>query len=71
MRLSEENLDVDTSLNDFGLDSLMAIEVQTIIQNQTSIGLSILELIQDNSIDLLSDKLLSRINTLLTEEVTA
>lgn len=62
LRLPEDNLDIDVSLNDFGLDSLMAIELQTAIEVQTGVGLSVLELIQDNTIDSLTGKILTRLN---------
>ncbi len=68
MRLPIDSPDMDVSLNNFGLDSLMAIEIQTIIEKQTGVGLSVLEIIQDNSIDLLSHKIQSRLSDQLARE---
>ncbi len=65
MRLPADNLELDMSLNHFGLDSLMAVEVQGKIESQTGVSLSVLEVMQDNSIEQLSDKLLSRLQAQL------
>ncbi|NOX92214.1 MAG: SDR family NAD(P)-dependent oxidoreductase [Gammaproteobacteria bacterium] len=61
MRLPVDNIDTDVPLSQYGLDSLMAVEVQAMVEKQTGARLSMLEFMQDNSIDLLADKLLIRL----------
>jgi acyl carrier protein len=61
MRLPADNLDTDVPLNNFGLDSLIAVEIRGVIDSQTGVTLSVLEVMQDNSIEQLANKLLARL----------
>jgi len=54
MRLPEDSIDPTISLNDMGLDSLMAAELQGLIEMETSVSLSILDLMQGLSVEQLS-----------------
>jgi len=71
MRLPTDNIDTDMPLGQYGLDSLMAVEIQAMVEKQTGARLSMLEFMQDNSIDLLADKLLVRLEPYLDQNVKA
>lgn len=65
MRLPVKSLDTDVPLNNFGLDSLMAVEIQGVIERGTGVSLSVLKIMQDNSIEQLADDLLVHLETQL------
>ena len=65
MRLPVKSLDTDVPLNNFGLDSLMAVEIQGLIERGTGVSLSVLKIMQDNSIEQLADDLLVHLETQL------
>lgn len=60
MRLPTDALDGVTPLNSLGLDSLMAAELQSAIMIQTGVNLSVLDLMQGNTVEQLADKVLAR-----------
>ncbi len=61
MRLPKDSLDTDVPLNTFGLDSLMAVEIQGVIESESGVSLSVLQVMQDNSTQQLADKVLTQI----------
>ncbi len=69
MRLPTNSLDTDVPLNNLGLDSLMAVEIQGLIERGTGVSLSVLKIMQDNSIEQLADTLLVHLETQLKDEI--
>ena len=61
MRVPAANMDRDMPLTNFGLDSLMAVEIQGLIEKETGVSLSVLQILQGNSIEQLAEALLARL----------
>lgn len=61
LRMSVEQLDINTPINRFGLDSLMAMDLQMKVRGEFKVDVSILELMKGNSIAKLADGLVQKL----------
>ena len=61
LRLPQEKLDIHQPLDQLGVDSLMAVEIQTVLQMAFGLSLSAMELMKGSSVALLSQKLMNQI----------
>jgi len=61
LRMSIEQLDINTPINRFGLDSLMAMDLQMKVRGEFKVDVSILELMKGNSIAKLADGLVQKL----------
>ena len=68
MRLPANSLDTDVPLNNYGLDSLIAVEVTGSIERGTGVNLSVLQIMQGNSIEQLADALLGYLESQLSSQ---
>lgn len=68
LKLSEQQVDIETPINKFGLDSLMAMDLQMKFRNEFKVDVSILELMKGNSIIKLSDVIAQKLIQLDSQE---
>ena len=61
LKLSAQQIDLDTPINKFGLDSLMAMDLQMKFRNEFKVDVSILELMKGNSINKLSGAIVQKL----------
>lgn len=61
LKMSVEQLDVDTPINRFGLDSLMAMDLQMKVRGEFKVDVSILELMKGNSVAKLAESLVQKL----------
>lgn len=61
LKLSAAQIDIHTPINKFGLDSLMAMDVQMKVRSEFKVDVSILELMKGNSIAKLAEGILHKL----------
>lgn len=61
LKMSVEQLDVDTPINRFGLDSLMAMDLQMKVRGEFKVDVSILELMKGNSVAKLAEGVVQKL----------
>jgi acyl transferase domain-containing protein/acyl carrier protein/short-subunit dehydrogenase len=61
LRLPADSLDVQHSINDLGVDSLMAVELQTLIQSRFGVDFCIMDLMSGPTVGQLSNRLLEEL----------
>ncbi len=67
LKLTLEQIDLTTPINRFGLDSLMAMDLQMKVRGEFKVDLSILELMKGNSTGKLAESLLGKLLALGAE----
>lgn len=67
LKLTLEQIDLATPINRFGLDSLMAMDLQMKVRGEFKVDLSILELMKGNSTSKLAESLLGKLLALGAE----
>lgn len=69
LKLSAAQIDVNTPINKFGLDSLMAMDLQMKVRSEFKVDVSILELMKGNSIAKLAEALVQKLIRMAEAEV--
>ncbi|MFK8112095.1 MAG: SDR family NAD(P)-dependent oxidoreductase [Rubripirellula sp.] len=70
LKADAENISVDRPINELGIDSLMAAEIQVKFETELGMGISVLELIGDITVRSLSGKMLDSLQAELQKAST-
>ncbi len=68
LKLTMQQIDLTTPINRYGLDSLMAIDLQMQIRDEFKVDISILELMKGNSITKLAEVIANKLGGLVAQQ---
>ncbi|GGO83336.1 hypothetical protein GCM10011348_26860 [Marinobacterium nitratireducens] len=68
LKLAIEHIDSDTPINRYGLDSLMAIDLQMQIREEFKVDISILEMMKGNSVNRIAEVIAGKLDAVFDSE---